>query len=278
MKMKRLKKLASLLTAVVLCTLLPGATKLTASADTPVTFYIKHVDDTSGWKFQTGGWSNEEYNRDLYYMFEEMKDGDIVVIDNNGSSEFLNLTFTKQLSNLTIVKDSHAVIAAPGITEFFALAGSSSAITGDIGHAYLYDDAGVTFHSNVNTLDIIDTRAQLTGTVTVAGTVGHATCKTESGYVYFELYNVAANKMVVEYGSLKTDPAYYSTTPATTEQPAGNTAADNTAASTPSQTQQTTAASDEYDDVPKTGESNAIFWLLGTAFLCLAGRHALKKA
>ena len=91
--------------AVLLCTLLPGTVKLTASADTPVTYYIKHVDDDAGWKFQTGGWSDDQYNRDLYYMHEEMKDGDIVVIDNNGSDEFINLTFTKRLSNLSIVMD-----------------------------------------------------------------------------------------------------------------------------------------------------------------------------
>lgn len=287
MKKKRLKKLGALMAAVLLCTLLPGTVKLTASADTPVTYYIKHVDDDAGWKFQTGGWSDEAYNRDLYYMQEEIKDGDIVVIDNNGSDEFINLTFTKRLSNLTIVKDSHAVIAAPSIDEFFALAGSSSAITGDVSHAYLYDNAGVTFHSSVNILDIIDTRAELTGTVTVAGTVGHATCKTESGYIYFETYNVAANKFVVEYGSLKTDAAYYNTTP-TAEQPADNTsaaaapAADTSStapvADTSAATQQAASSADEYDDVPKTGESSVLFWLLGTAVVCLAGSRALKKA
>lgn len=277
MKMKRLKKFVSMLTAVALCALLPGATAITASADTPVTYYVKYVSAEEGWHFQTGGWSDSEYNRDLYYMFEEIKDGDIVVVDSNGSGEFAKLDFSKHISNLTVVKDSHAVVSAPSIDLFFGHGGSSTAVTGVINNAYMYDSAGLTFHSDIHNLEIIDTRGQQTGTInTSAGSVGHVTCKTESGYIYFELYNVAAGKLNIEYGTLKTDPAYYSTTPdasQTTVTPApAETSSDNTAA-----TQQSSASADEYDAVPKTGESNTILLLTGIAVLCLMGRRALKK-
>lgn len=270
MKMKRLKKFVSLLSAVALCVLLPNANALTVSAAEPVTYYVKHVDDE--WKFQTGGWSNSEYNRDLYYMFEEIKDGDIVVVDNNGYEKFVTLNFSKRLSNLTIVKDSHAIVSATGIDQVHALSGSSTAITGDVNNAALFDDAGVTFHSNVNTLTLIDTKGESTGTATVAGTAGHVIRKTDTDYIYFEIFNVAQGQLNIEWGSLKTDAAHYSTTPTATQAPQAPAAQPQ--ASTPQQS----TSSGEYDDVPKTGESNVIVWLLGISVLCLLGKRALNRA
>lgn len=266
--MKRLKKLVSTLAAVALCALLPGVNVLTVSAAEPVTFYVKYVDADEGWCFQTGGWSETEYNRDLYYMHEEIKDGDILVIDSNESGESIELTINKKLSNLTITQGSKAVVATNGVDVVYALADSASAITGNVNEAYLYDTAGVTFHSNVNTLTMYDTRAESTGVATVAGTAGHVVRQTDSGYVYFEIYNVAKGKLLIDWGGLKTDPADYSTTPAAAQAPAPQAPA----APAPQQS----ASSGEYDDVPKTGESNAVIWLVGIAALCLVGKRALK--
>ena len=268
MKMKHFKQFVSLLAATALCVLLPGVSTLTAHAAGPVTYYVKYVDANEGWCFQTGGWSDEEYNRDLYYMLQEINDGDIVVIDSNGSNEFASLDISKRISNLTITQNSHVAISAPGYDEVYALSGSTSAITGDVSLAHLYDDAGVTFHSNVNKLELIDTRAQSTGVATVAGTTGHALRRTDSGYIYYEAYNVMKGKLLIDGGFLVTDSAYYSTTPTASQE------ATAPSASTPNKP----AASGEYDDVPKTGESNLIFWLSGIALLCLAGRKALKRS
>lgn len=258
MKMKGIKKFVSLLTAIALCALIPNANALTASAAEPVTYYVKYVDSEADWRFQTGLWSDEQQHRELYYMYKDIKDGDIVVVDNSGYGDYAKLEFSTKLSNLTLTQHSKAVVSAPGIDYVQAQAGSSCAITGDVTSADMYDDAGITFHSNVGTLTLIDTRGQGTGNATVAGTAAHVTRRTESGYIYFEVFNVAAGKLVIEYGGLSTDAAYYSTS------------APQTPAATPDN-------SNEYDEVPKTGESNLIVWLFGVSALCLLGKRALKR-
>ena len=254
--------------ATALCVLLPGISTTTVHAAEPVTYYVKYVDDSSEWKYQTGGWSDTEYNNDIYYMLQGIKDGDIVVIDSNGSDNSIELNISKRISNLTVMQNSSAVISASGFDEVYALSGSSSAITGDVSCAHLYDDARVTFYNNVGELELIDTRAQATGNVTVAGTTGHALRRTESGYIYYEVYNVAKGKLLIDYGSLETDSAHYSTAPSANQAPPAT--ATTTSAQKP-------ASSGDYDDVPKTGESNLILWLSGIALLCLTGRKALKR-
>lgn len=199
--MKKIKKLVAWLMAVAICVLVPGANVLTASAAEPVTYYVKYIDANEGWKFQTGGWSDEEYNRDLYYMTTEIKDGDVIVVDSNGSGEYATLNLNVRLSNLTVMVDSHAIIAAGGIDMVAALEGSSTAITGNVTEAYLYNTAGITFHSNVGTLNIIDTCANIAATATVAGTVDHVIVKTISEYIYYELYNVTAGKFHIDLGN-----------------------------------------------------------------------------
>lgn len=268
MKMKRFKQFVSLLAATALCVLLPGISTLTAHAAEPVTYYVMYLNDEDEWEFQTGVWDDAVQSRELYYMLQDIKDGDYVVVNSNGTDHCFTQDFTKRLGNLTITKNSHAVVSAPSIDEFYALEGSSSAITGNVTNAHTYDTAAVTFHSNVSFLELIDTKAQATGNITVAGTADHALRRTDSGYIYYEVYNVKAGKLVIDYATLETDPAYYSTTPTASQE------ATAPSASTPNKP----AASGEYDDVPKTGESNLIFWLSGIALLCLAGRKALKRS
>ena len=268
MKMKRFKQFVSLLAATTLCVLLPDVSTLTAHAAEPVTYYVKYVNAEDEWEFQTGAWDDAVQSRELYYMLQNMNDGDYVVVDSGDTDHCFTQDFTKKLGNLTITKNSHAVVSAPAIDEFYALEGSSSAITGNVTNAHTFDTAAVTFHSNVGFLELIDTRAQATGNVTAAGTVDHALRRTDSGYIYFEVYNVAKGKLVIDYSNLETDPAYYSTTPTASQEATAPSAA----------TSNKPAASGEYDDVPKTGESNLILWLSGIALLCLTGRKALKRS
>lgn len=266
--MKRLKKFAALLATVAICALVPGTNVLTASAATPVTYQVQYVDSEGDWRFQTGSsWDNEGTHRELYYMYNDFKDGDIVVIDSNGATNTEPLTFSKHISNLTIVNGSLAVVSAPSIGDVFVLLDSRIAVTGDVNNAYIYDNAGATFHSNVNKLVLIDTLGQSTGDASVGGTTGHALRQTESGYIYYQAYNVAAGKLVIEWGNLQTDPAYYSTTPTAAQAPA----------QTPAASTQQPATSGDYDDVPKTGESNTVLLLTGIAVLCLLGKRALKE-
>lgn len=263
--MKKIQKLVALLAAVAICVLVPGANTLTASAAEPVTYYVQYVHEEGDWRYQLGSWDDDANHRELYYMYNEFKDGDIVVVNSNGATSTEPLTFSKHVANLTAVHNSVVVASAPSFGEVFALQDSRIAVTGDVSNAYIYDHAGITFHSNVNKLTLIDTEAQSTGDANAAGTVGHVVRQTDSGYIYYQAYNVAAGKLVIEWGSLKTDPAYYSTTPTAVQTPAQAPAT------------QPSASAGEYDDVPKTGESNIILWLVGIAAVCLAGKQALKR-
>ena len=56
--------------------------------------------------------------------------------------------------------------------------------------------------------------------------------------------------------------------PAATEQPTQTTA--------PAQATQNSTSS-EYDNVPKTGENSAMFWLLGAAVVCMAGGYTIRR-
>lgn len=266
--MKKLKKIVALLAAVAICVLVPGANTLTASAAEPVTYQVKYVDSEGEWRFQIGEWTEDGEHRELYYMYNDFKDGDIVVVDSCGKTNADPITLSKHVANLTVINDSQAVVSAPSYGEVFVLLNSRAAITGDVNNAYIYDNAGATFHSNVNKLTMIDTQAQSTGDATVAGTVGQALRQTDTGHIYFQIYNVAAGKLNIEWGSLKTDAAYYSTTPTAVQTPVQ---------APTTQTTQPSASAGEYDDVPKTGESNIVLWLVGAAVLCLAGKQVLKR-
>jgi hypothetical protein len=119
--------------------------------------------------------------------------------------------------------------------------------------------------------------------VSVGGTVGYVSTANPGGLIK-EYYNFAAGTFYFDHISgLMTDPANYSTTgtapAASTQNTEAQTAAQSSAdASASSSTSTSTAASDEYDDVPKTGESNLIIWLFVISGACLTGRFALKKS
>lgn len=266
--MKRLKKFAALLATVAICALVPGANVLTVSAAEPVTYQVQYVAEDNAWRFQVGGrWDDEGSARELYYMYNDFKDGDIVVVDTNGYDNTEPLAFSKHISNLTVINGSKVVISAPSYGDVFVLLDSAAAVTGNVANAYIYDNATASFHSNVDTLTLIDTESQSTGHATVDGTTGHVLRKTETGYIYFEAYNVAAGKLVVEWGKLETSSADYSTTPTATQAPV----------QTPAASTQKPVTSNDYDDVPKTGESNTVLILTGIAVLCLLGKRVLKN-
>ena len=117
-------------------------------------------------------------------------------------------------------------------------------------------------------------------TINGVGTVNHLIAKDNRDQsVFYEAYSFAAGKLAIEDGSLKTEAKYYSTTapapaaaaeaaPAATEQPTQTTA--------PAQATQNSTSS-EYDNVPKTGENSAMFWLLGAAVVCMAGGYTIRR-
>ena len=103
------------------------------------------------------------------------------------------------------------------------------------------------------------------------GTVNHLIAKDNRDQsVFYEAYSFAAGKLAIEDGSLKTEAKYYSTTaPAAASEAAPATTGQPTQTTAPAQATQNSTSS-EYDNVPKTGENSAMFWLLGAAVVCMA--------
>lgn len=256
-----------MLLAVAICVLLPNVNALTASAAEPVTYCLKYVAADDDWRWQVGSqWDDKAEDRALYYLEQEIKDGDIVVVADGDSGKPLNLPV--KLSNLTILHGATAVVSASSITDCYVFRDTSCAVSGDVTNAYVYENATCTFNNNVGTLQILNTIQNdqlLHANVTVGGTVNYLIGK-DYKQTHYEHYNFAAGTLVIEDGDVETDDDNYSNsgsvpsaTPTATQAPASSSA-------------------DEYDDVPKTGESTLVFWLLGISAICFAGRYTLKKA
>lgn len=262
--MKKLKKITSLLLAVAICVLLPNVTSLTASAEEAKTYYIKFSVADNSWRYQEGTWKENTYHYDLAFLHEVIKDGDHVAIEGAG----VPINFSVSLSSLTLVQGSSAVVSAKSIDTCYVLRDNVSAISGDVTTAYVYDNATCTFNNNVGTLNVLNDASRkattLSANVSVVGTVNHL-IGNDGVTTHYELYNFAAGKLSITNGAVKTDAAFFSKTPSATTQ-TSQTATDNS------------ASADEYDDVPKTGESTLLFWLLGISAICFAGSYRLKKA
>ena len=265
--MKKIKKMVSMLMVAALLILLPGINTMTVSAAEPVTYYVKYLPNDNQWRYMTGStWNDSGSHRDLYYMHEALKDGDSIIID--GANPGFILKVSVRLKNVTFLHGAQAVVTANGFDECYVLRDAKAAVNGDVVNAYVYDNGCCTFNNNVTNLTVQTAASYannklLHANVTANGTVGHLIGKDET-QLHYEHYNFAAGKLVITEGDVKTDAAYFSNTPSSS----GNTQTTQNSSS---------ASSDEYDDVPKTGESNSILWLFGILALCITGIYALKK-
>ena len=284
--MKRLKKFVTLFTLAAVCFAIPGLGKITVKAAEPTTYVLNYSDSSSEWRYkEASSWSAEVQDRELYYLQQNIKDGDYIVIDNDVENNALALKVSVRLGNLTFKNTVGVpVVYANGYDSVYFLSGTSGAVNGDVSHAYVYGDAKANFNSNVDTLEMIgltdDKSNNLHATINGVGTVNHLIAKDNRDQsVFYEAYSFAAGKLAIEDGSLKTEAKYYSTTapapaaaaeaaPAATEQPTQTTA--------PARATQNSTSS-EYDNVPKTGENSAMFWLLGAAVVCMAGGYTIRR-
>lgn len=276
--MKHFKKIALLLLSAVFLTVLPTTNTLKVSAEGPTTHLVIYDVDSKQWSCRVGGsnWDDSEpaEHWETYYLENQtFKDGDILVIEGSPDDDaaVLNLNLgNHHISNLTIKPNTNVIpIIAGTIDECYILDDSTASITGYIINAYVYDDASVTFCSDVANLNIRDSKANVHATVGCQGTVGHLIAKDDADVIY-EYYNIAKGRLNVENGDLKTDAAYYSTTPSASAPAAPQSAPQAPAASN---------ASNDYDKVPKTGDNSVSLPLLlaGIAVVCFAGRTALKR-
>ncbi len=255
--MKKLKKLVALFSMALLCLLPLFGSAMTVQASQPTTWFVKYVDEISEWRFQKDAWVDDGFHRELYYMQQDIKDGDIIVIDGTGSIE---LTVDARLSNLTIMNPDTSVVTAKSIDNFYAIKDSSSAINCEVTNAYVYDKCSVNLNKNVAYLEINSQDGPLAN-VAVMGTAGRVK-GWDGTTTFYEVYNVKAGKLVIEGGAFKTNASDFSTSPSVT----------------PSAPSPSTPSAGEYDDVPKTGNFTiSPIWLLCIAAVCLVGSYELKR-
>ena len=267
--MKRIKKLLVALTAFVLCILPILSTPITAHAEgEPVTYHVRYVADLNEWRYQTGSWEENGYHRELYYLKQNIKDGDLLVVD---GTEELRLELDVYLNNLTVANCPIAAIQTKGVENFYGIFDSVTSVTGDVNYAEVYDGCTANFNNNVKTLKMLSERHDtLAANIAVAGTLDHLYAAGKN-YTHFEFYNFAENTLRIEDGFLKTDASNYSTAPVAAT-PAPEAAAGAPAPAAPA------APSDEYDEVPKTADIRFNpLWLVGMGMVCFAGSYVLKK-
>lgn len=267
--MKKMTKLVSMLLIAALLVITPGPGTMTTKAAAPLTYSIGYDTDMNEWRWQIlPAYDITLESEPISKLDAYVKDGDIIVVYNEGAPEGVTFNVSARLSNLTIVGTGNGV-NLPGasyVDEFFALKGCVTAVNADIKNAHVYDNCIVTFNKNVEDLEIISAPTVYNAVTTSTGTIGHAKSHYE-GNVHYEVYNVAPGKFVSEYTVLKTDPQYYSATPT------------GTATTTPAAPSTTTSSSSgEYDDVPKTGEAAYIYMLCGLSLICFLGSRKLRKA
>lgn len=271
--MKQIKKMLVMLSSLALCIVSLLGTSMPVQAEgTATTYYVKYVSDAnvSDWRFQTGGWTEGGYHRELYYLLQDIKDGDKLVIQGNGEKT-LFIDTKVNLGEVTFFGTTGPVVSAKSIDTVYGIFGSTFAVNGDVKNAYLYENCTCNFNNNVSYLEITNTDADnIEATVFVVGTVDHAK-SVGATKTHFELYNFVASSFTLHDGALYTKQEQCSQTPivATPEPVAPTVPATPSTPSTPSS---------ELDEVPKTADIRFNpLWLVGVAAVCLAGSYALKK-
>lgn len=265
--MKKTKTIAVVFAAAAALILFPKGNALTAEAEEPVSYAVQYDEGTGGWRMQanTNVFDNSVYSREIDYLQQDIKEGDIVVVYNHSNARKDLDLGNVRLSNLTVVQNtSFCVIRTGGVDECYVLGGSTCSINGNVKNAHVYNGAVCTFVNNVDDLTLHEEDSKVV--VSVRGTVGHL------GGSGFDLYDFVEDSLSIEKGTFWTDSSKYHTAeehalltpvsgggPAATEQP------------------QSAATDDEYDDVPKTGQNNLLHWLLLFAFASLAGSYLLRK-
>lgn len=282
-KCKFFKKLWAVTVSALMLAFLPNACALTASAAEPVTYYLMYSEGDEDWRYQVGSqWDDDAQSTPSYYLHENIKNGDIVIIG-NGSSSSLDLNV--RLSNLTICNTTGVlamVSASGGIDNCFFTNDSMASVTGNVGNAYVHGGSTANFNSNVKNLYSYKTSPDAGPTIGVAGTVAYFMA--EDDYDNNPPYgtNFAAGSFLMENGDFKTDYAHY--TRDVSDGPAASDA-QNTAPASPqpsqSAQQQPPASSgssdNEYDKVPKTGEASPVVWLSAAVAVCIGLGLIMRK-
>lgn len=271
--MKKIKHIVTVLAAAAVFFLLPGAGCLRAAAEEPVTYAVKYIEEKKEWRYlpNTSTFDDGAYHRELYYMYESMKDGDIVVVYNESESVPSLDLGSVRLSNLTVTPcSSFTIIFSGDIDECHILNGAYCSINANVTNAHVYEVSTSNFNKNVQELRI-HADDGINSTVGCDGTVGHLYAPSDSlPQTFYDLYDFQAGSLLIQQGSLKTGADKFSSSPSQPT-PAPTQAPQPPASTAPS-------GNDEYDEVPKTGSRNPVLWLLCIAAVSGAASYGLKKA
>lgn len=267
-------KLLAVAASAVMLAFLPDAGTLTASAAEPVTYYLKYEDepDNQGdWWYQVGSeWTDDAEHKQLIYMMDQLKDGDIVIVGNASPEQ---LVLNVHLSNLTIKNTTGRlamVSVTGGIDNCFFLDNTLGSVTGNVSNAYVYGASTANFCSNVTNLYSHNDNPDGDPNIGVTGTVAYFQSENVNKNYHPCGTNFAANTFSLENGELKTHSSNY------TQDISGGPA---TSASQPApKPSASSAASNEYDAVPKTGESSPVVWLSLIAVSCLSASLLLRRS
>ncbi len=255
--MKRFKKTLALFAAALLCILPILDQPITAQAEEPITYYLKYLEDMQEWRYQQlTAWDENNHHGQLNHVLGHIKDGDTIVI--NGDVP-LTLELSVRLKNLTILNADTVIVSANGIDEYYQHDGVC-VLNSEVKTAYVHGNSVCNFNKNVTDLSILGEN-DINAYIGAIGTVGHVIGK-DNHKVYYEAYSFVKDTLRIEDGSLRTEAKHYSTTapsaPAVTTPPAAGNAND-------------------YDAVPKTGESSMAILLAGMAAVCLFGSYKLRR-
>ncbi|MDE6015467.1 MAG: hypothetical protein K2H41_07215 [Acetatifactor sp.] len=264
------------------------------------TFEGHDSSHTYQWRRQIGTWDDNVEGREPYYLNEgddRVKDGDIVVVlpnlpitegfeeEEDGyalkrvkqATDQTVISINAHLSNLTINRSS-AFLSTGGVDECHVLGDSYASISGNVTNAYVYDAADCTFNNNVTNLRLYNSKGRLDDAnsnqkwlpnVTVGGTVDYASVS-DVGGLCDEYWKFASGTFSFnEKKGLETYSGNYSTSGSTPSTVSRGTAASQN------------ASQSDYDDVPKTGESNLIMWLAvsmtAVSILCVMGCLMVRR-
>ena len=220
---QKMRKLVALLAVAAILIGVPGLCSLEASAAGAVTYSVKYVPASGEWRYQanTSTFDDNAYHRELYYLRQELKAGDLVVVYNDTPVVPALDLGTTRLSNLTVTASNALIIVYSGdIDDCYLLGGSSCAINANITNAYVYDTVLCNFNKNVKELNVYPLD-QMTATIGAIGTVDHLYAASRTtGAVYHSLYNFQAGALSIRNGVLITPSTRYTTvssgTPVTT--------------------------------------------------------------
>ena len=259
-----------MVTVLLICFIPNGVGTLTAKAEGS-TYCIRYVASAGEYRYVTGStWPENASHRELYYLKEALKDGDLLVVDSFADDpDPLSLNISNiNLSNITVLAGT-AFITVASCTDFYAVKSAVASITGNVANAHVYDSAKVNFNNNVDSLEMV---SPYNGNINGLGSATKV-FSAKDGVELSAYYDFAVGSLRVVDGKITTDASKYSTTPSAT--------ATQAVAEAPTPAPAPAADSDsEYDDVPKTGviETSSILLIMsGILFLVAIGTVVLKR-